>query len=791
MASDDAGRYCSASHLRAGLRLRRAAGTQEPGTRELGTREPGPGGARRQGGAAEQTDVIGVRQPDQGQDEAEEQAARSANGHAPAPPRDQGRVGRPDSGWRGALFSASGGLINPGVGRAEVARAGLVRRIRGELSGPLEVMVCSLKGGVGKTTVAACLGLVLAEHRSERVVVLDADPHAGTLADRLTGGTGRSMRKLINDIDRIDSPTAVTRYTGEAGGLHVIAGDQDPATGESFDGAEYERICALLTRYYDIVITDCGSGLAQSTMNTAISRTGALVVVGTPTVDGASRAAKTLDWLRANGHAEKAADAVVVLCRDQTSEQIHRDRLITYFAARCRAVVEIPHDPTLAVGGRIDPTAIRDEVWSSFLRLGALVVEPDLSTDDPGARRPPPPPPPSSRRPDPGLPRRRAEHAPAAPRHRTRRRGRRVLVAVGITLALLAGGLAGVAFVTQNASPPAAAAAVPPPEAAPPPEPELPAAPLIPAAAPAIAPSVPIPTLGAPIAAGATPAFVAATPDGQRAYVANADAKAITVVDTATNQVSTTIPVEAGPPQFLSFSPDGRRLYISIFNEQRTIAMIGVLDTTTNQMVATVPVRTRPFASAVTRDGKRLYVPNHDSGSISVIDTATNAVIKDIKVAANPHWIDMSHDGTRAYMANHESNLICVLDLATDNVIARIRVPTSPHSVAVHPTRPLLANVNYDANSATFIDTNTNQVIATVPVGRNPQAITWAPDGRFAYTVNNTDGTVSVIDADGFRVTATIHTGNGPTSVAVLPNGRGGYVTNLDGQTVSVLHPQG
>ena len=55
------------------------------------------------------------------------------------------------------------------------------------LPGAHRVAVTSIKGGVGKTTVAACLGLVLAEHRGDRVVALDANPDAGTLADRLTG----------------------------------------------------------------------------------------------------------------------------------------------------------------------------------------------------------------------------------------------------------------------------------------------------------------------------------------------------------------------------------------------------------------------------------------------------------------------------------------------------------------------------------------------------------------------------------------------------------------------------
>ncbi len=300
--------------------------------------------------------------------------------------------------------------------------------------------------------------------------------------------------------------------------------------------------------------------------------------------------------------------------------------------------------------------------------------------------------------------------------------------------------------------------------------------------------SLPVPSLGAAIPVGATPGFAAVSPNGRQVYVANRGAKVVTVVDTAVNQVTATIPVDAGPPQFLTFAPDGKRVYVSIFNPERTIAAIGVLDTTTNKIVSTIPVRTRPFVAAVTKDGKYLCVPNHDSGTLSVIDTQALAVVKEIKVAPNPHWVEFSPDGSRAYTANHESNLISVLDVATDAVLAEVPVGTSPHSVAVNPERPLVANVNYDGASVTFIDTNTNQVTATVPVGKNPQEISWSPDGRHAYVANVGDGTVSVISADEARVTATIPTGRSPTSVAVLPDGATAYVTNLDSGTLTVLN---
>jgi YVTN family beta-propeller protein len=359
--------------------------------------------------------------------------------------------------------------------------------------------------------------------------------------------------------------------------------------------------------------------------------------------------------------------------------------------------------------------------------------------------------------------------------------GRRVPLVVATVVALLAavggvGYLATGQFLAGQQQTPGAQP-TPPAEAPPQPTAEPEEAPP--------ASSVPVPSLGSTVRVGATPGFAVVSPNGRQVYIANRTAGVVTVVDTAVDRVVATIPVDAGPPQFLAFSPDGRKIYVSIWNDARTIAAVGVLDTTTNSIVATIPVDTRPFLAAVTRDGKLLYVPNHDSGSLSVIDTTTNKVTTEIKVAPNPHWVEFSQDGTRAYVANHESNVVSVLDTSNNAVLTEVPVDTSPHSVAVHPTRPLVANVNYDSDSVTMIDTNTDKVIARIKVGQNPQDITWAPDGRFAYTANVDEDTVSVIDVDTMTVTATVPTGRSPTSVAVVPDGTTGYVTNLADGTLT------
>jgi MinD-like ATPase involved in chromosome partitioning or flagellar assembly len=285
------------------------------------------------------------------------------------------RADRPGEGWRRGLMVATGGLVNLGPGPAERERAARLQKIRRPLPTAHRIAVTSTKGGVGKTTTTACLGLTLAEHRGDRTIVLDANPDAGTLADRLTGESAVTVRQLLHDLDHIQSWADVSRYTSLVGRLQVLASEQDPASSDAFSRAEYEDVTAVLARFFNILITDSGTGLVHSAMEGTLEVADSVVIVGAPTVDGASRASKTLDWLYAHGHAELAGNAVVVLSCDRTSVDVDTARIREHFASRARGVVEIPHDPHLATGGRIELARLRRRTKDALLELASLVAE--------------------------------------------------------------------------------------------------------------------------------------------------------------------------------------------------------------------------------------------------------------------------------------------------------------------------------------------------------------------------------------------------------------------------------
>jgi hypothetical protein len=57
------------------------------------------------------------------------------------------------------------------------------------------------------------------------------------------------------------------------------------------------------------------------------------------------------------------------------SPEIDRERVRTHFRSRARAVVEIPYDPHLATGGRLDLAAVRPATRQAYLEVAALIAD--------------------------------------------------------------------------------------------------------------------------------------------------------------------------------------------------------------------------------------------------------------------------------------------------------------------------------------------------------------------------------------------------------------------------------
>ena len=316
-------------------------------------------------------------------------------------------------------------------------------------------------------------------------------------------------------------------------------------------------------------------------------------------------------------------------------------------------------------------------------------------------------------------------------------------------------------------------------------------------AGPSASPSLAVPTVAEKITVGGTPSYVQVAPNGQCAYVANPFTHVITVLNTATDQVSGVIKIPQGPPQFVSFSPDSRTAYVSVYTTGKNLVHLVVfIDTATKKVTATVPVNNRtPGPSTTSPDGRYLYVPNHNmsmTGSnvnvMDVIDTTTKKLTSTIAVPPNPHWVVFAKSGLVYYVTDHMSTTVTVLNAANNQKVTEIQVGETPHSIAISPDGSRLAITSFSGNEVFVVSTANDKQVATIPVGRNPLEIAYSPDGRYIYTADNEDNEVTVIDAAANRVIGKVSAGKAPTSISVLPNGRQAYVSDESDGTVEVLN---
>ncbi len=270
------------------------------------------------------------------------------------------------------------------------------------------------------------------------------------------------------------------------------------------------------------------------------------------------------------------------------------------------------------------------------------------------------------------------------------------------------------------------------------------------------------------------------------AYVANYGSNTVSVIDTTSNTVVSTIPVASGPLAVAGI-PSGTQIYVANFNSS-TVSVIAVSD---NSLIATIPVGNNPEYVAINPAGTKVYVTNRYSDTMSVIDPATNTVTATVPMSSQPVGVVINSAGTRAYVAHNSSGrIVAVVDTATNTVVANIPMGGGtffPFGLDINPAGTRLYVTN--DSSIRVVDTNTNTIIATVPVGVAPSGVAVSPDGSRVYVTSYGNDTVAVINAVSNTLITNVVVGDQPWGIAVNPDNGFVYAANSASDSVSVINP--
>jgi YVTN family beta-propeller protein len=264
-------------------------------------------------------------------------------------------------------------------------------------------------------------------------------------------------------------------------------------------------------------------------------------------------------------------------------------------------------------------------------------------------------------------------------------------------------------------------------------------------------------TAGKPISVGRKPPglarrwmYIAITPDGKTAYVTNSGPDTtvtVTPITIATNTAGKPISVARNPPGFdpgwiyIAITPDGSTAYVANPSSGTVIPI------TTATNTAGKPIKVGYVAGpiAITPDGKTAYVADLRSGAVIPITTATNTAGKPIKVGYVAGPIAITPDGKTAYVGSRPSGTVIPITTATNTAGKPISVGgAGPIAITPDGKTAYVTKLG----SATVIPITTATNTAGKPISTAStltrsgsgfylgQEIAITPDGKTAYVDN-------------------------------------------------------
>ena len=237
---------------------------------------------------------------------------------------------------------------------------------------------------------------------------------------------------------------------------------------------------------------------------------------------------------------------------------------------------------------------------------------------------------------------------------------------------------------------------------------------------------------------------------------------------------------EGTAPLALALTPDGSKLYVVNFSSHN----VSVITTATLQVTA-IPVGLNPKAIVITPNGQRAYVANSAPGedSVSAIDTTTDTVLDTLPVSRpDPSVLALSPEGTVLYVLGEKSRFVGVVDTAT-NQLGRLEAGQDPVAIAFSPDGIRAYIVNNGANTVSIFNTTAfpPTKIDDVEVGEAPRSAVVSPDGAKVYVTNFLDNTLSVL-----------HTTQKPVQVQVISfdQWQGPWNILLDPKSIGTSEPK-
>ncbi len=206
------------------------------------------------------------------------------------------------------------------------------------------------------------------------------------------------------------------------------------------------------------------------------------------------------------------------------------------------------------------------------------------------------------------------------------------------------------------------------------------------------------------------------------------------------------------------FVSDGRDNQVTIF------------DTKTLAVISTVKAGTGPDGIVYDPFSQRVFAFNGHSKDMTAIEASSGKLAGTVPLGGKPEFPATDSQGNM-YVNIEDKSEIVRFDPKTLAIKNRwpLAPCESPSGLAIDPKNQRLFPV-CDNKMMAVIDAGSGKVITTVPIGEGPDAAGFDPDKKLVFSSNGEDGTLTVVQQetpDRYTVSQTVKTQRGARTMAI------------------------
>lgn len=270
--------------------------------------------------------------------------------------------------------------LNLGPKPEDVVESQIKETLRTSFADPLVVAVVSPKGSAGKTPTARGIGAAMSRQRGGGVVVVDLNELRGTLGQRSVLTHDGHIGNLVEHAGYLLSDAArsaeVERCMNRQPNSFEWVLTSDKATTKPITFEEFDKVLAILKRFFSVIIFDTGNSELSSSWQAATAAADILVVPMKWKGDSMVPATAMLDDLREGGQTVVGRTVLLGTNGVHDSDPVERAEGLATFETHYPElpILEIPVDDALHKG-IIRWTRLRSSTRSAYEKVGAELIE--------------------------------------------------------------------------------------------------------------------------------------------------------------------------------------------------------------------------------------------------------------------------------------------------------------------------------------------------------------------------------------------------------------------------------